>query len=53
MDSTTLPLCKNVCHRNHKTFKNMANGAHSLVSTTFGIKLHLVPSASRKFVKFS
>ncbi|MDR1232882.1 MAG: hypothetical protein LBJ75_01285, partial [Puniceicoccales bacterium] len=27
--------------------------AHSSVSTTFGLKLHLVLNASRKFVKFS
>jgi hypothetical protein len=31
----------------------MANWAHSSVSTTFGLKLHLVLNASRKFVKFS
>ncbi|MDR1232832.1 MAG: transposase, partial [Puniceicoccales bacterium] len=53
IDSTPLPVCKNVRHRNRKTFKNMANWAHSSVSTTFGLKLHLVLNASRKFVKFS
>jgi hypothetical protein len=31
----------------------MANWAHSSVSTTFGLKLHLVLNASQKFVKFS
>jgi hypothetical protein len=31
----------------------MANWAHSSISTTFGLKLHLILNASRKFVKFS
>ncbi|MDR2629061.1 MAG: transposase [Puniceicoccales bacterium] len=39
--------------RNHKIFENMANWAHSSVSTTFGLKLHLVLNAPQKFVKFS
>ncbi|MDR1173514.1 MAG: transposase [Puniceicoccales bacterium] len=49
MDSTPLPVCKNVRHRN----KNMAKWAHSSVFTTFGLKLHPVLNASQKFVKFS
>ncbi|MDR1232822.1 MAG: IS982 family transposase [Puniceicoccales bacterium] len=53
IDSTPLPVCKNVRHRSHKIFKNMAKWAHSSVSTTFGLKLHLVLNARRKFVKFS
>ncbi|MDR1457402.1 MAG: transposase, partial [Puniceicoccales bacterium] len=50
--STPLPACKNVRRWNHKTFKNLANWAHSSVSTTFGLKLHLILHASRKFVNF-
>jgi hypothetical protein len=53
IDSTPLPVCKNVRRENHKTFKNMASESHSSVSTTFGLKLHLVLHASRKFVNFS
>ncbi|MDR0715773.1 MAG: transposase [Puniceicoccales bacterium] len=44
---------QNASHWNHKTFKNMANWTHSSISTAFGLKLHLVPDASRKFVRFS
>ncbi|MDR2603071.1 MAG: transposase [Puniceicoccales bacterium] len=49
IDSTPLPVCKNVRYRNHKTFKNMANWAHSSLSTTLGLKLHLFSLKSGNF----
>jgi IS5 family transposase len=52
IDSTPLPVCKNVRQATHRTFRGMAQWAHSSVSTTFGLKLHIVVDERQKIVRF-
>jgi hypothetical protein len=53
IDSMSLPVCKNVRHATHPTFRGMAQWAHSSISITFGLKMHIVAMKDQKIVGFT
>jgi hypothetical protein len=53
IDSTPLPVRKNVHHATHRTLRGMAQWVYSSVSIIFGLKINIVAMKDQKIVRFT